>query len=131
MILLLSFFACAPEAGCTMIAAYSTTISVVDDAGAPIAGATATYTVDGGSPKPCDSWSAGQLACGIEEAGHFVVEVSADGFIGSSAEVEVEADECHVIGEVLEIGLETLACTAEVVPSATVSVQAEEQISGG
>lgn len=124
--LLLALFGCPSELVCTTLAAYSTTVSVVDADGQPVARAAGTYTVDGGASKPCDSWTAGELACGVEEAGHFVVEVSADGFNAGIAEVDVGADECHVIGETVEIELEALACTAEVVVSAVVSVQAED-----
>lgn len=126
MLLLLSLVACPVETGCTDLAAFSTTVSVVDADGSPIAGATGTYTVDGGEAKPCESWDPGQLVCGVEESGHFVVEVSAEGYIAGSAQVDVGADECHVIGEALEITLEDVVCTGEVVPSARVAVQAED-----
>ncbi len=126
MLLLLSLFACSTETGCTDLAAYSTSVSVVDASGDPIAAATGTYTVDGGASKPCESWSPGQLVCGIEEAGHFVIEVSAEGYVAGSTGVDVGADECHVIGEVLEVALESVECTEQAVPSAHVSVRAED-----
>lgn len=125
-LLLLSLFACSTEVACTDLAAYSTTVSVVDATGNRVVGITGTYTVDGGESKPCESWDAGELVCGVEEAGHFVISVSADGYEAATVEADVGADECHVIGEVLHVTLEEIACTAEVVASALVSVQAED-----
>lgn len=99
---------------------YSTNVSVVDSDGTALTGATVTYTVDGGASAACDEITAGDYACGMEEAGHFVISAELDGFAAGSAEVDVGADECHVEPEAVSITLEPLECTAEVVASVLV-----------
>jgi len=125
-LLLLSLLGCIDETGCTEIAVYSTTISLVDEAGAPIEGATLTYTVDGEEPPlPCEELSGGDYVCGIEADGHFVISAVARGFEAGQAEVDVGADECHPIPEAVTLTLTAVDCTAEVVPSVSVNLSGE------
>ena len=91
-LLLLSLLGCIDETGCTEIAVYSTTIALVDEAGAPIEGATLTYTVDGEEPPlPCEELSGGDYVCGIEADGHFVISAAAPGFEAGQAVKEIRA----------------------------------------
>lgn len=96
---------------CTQIAVTSVNLTVLDAAGAPLAAAPAgffaRFSIDGGAAQPCDSWStADAFACGIEQEGRFLVEIGVDEVVHDEAEVVVEADECHVIGEAVELQLD-------------------------
>ncbi len=122
-ILLLSLFGCIDEQACTTIAVYSTTIALVDEAGAPIAGATLQYTVDGEEPPlPCEELDTASYACGVETEGHFVITASAEGYEDASAEVDVAGDECHPIPEALTLTMTEVACTAEAEPAVIVTL---------
>jgi hypothetical protein len=124
MPLLLPFLlACVDERACTDMAVYSTTVSVRDASGAPVEGATLTYTVDGEEPPlPCQELSEGRYVCGLEASGHFVIRASKDGYDDASAEVDVGADECHPIPEAVTLTLHASAadCTDAEVPSIVV-----------
>ncbi len=102
---------------CTDIAMASVSLSVADLDGAAVTDATVTYTVDGGEAKDCESWDDGQYVCGWEEPGTIVVSVAKEGFVTVTETVEVGMtdDQCHVEGEVLDVTLEEVACTAEIV----------------
>ena len=112
---------CPPEQACTLIAVWSVNLDVVDEAGAPIPDATATWSVDGGSPEPCEVVG-DILACGSEIAGDLTIEAAAPGFESQSTTVTVGADECHVITEMVELTLLPIACTLEARPSVEVTV---------
>jgi hypothetical protein len=101
MTLLLLLAGCDPvgsPTACTEMAAASVSLEVVDETGAAIDAATATYSVDGGSSQPCDELSANALVCGWEQEGHLVVTVSADGFDDAVEEFDIASDGCHVEG---------------------------------
>ena len=67
----------------------------------------ALEAIDGGAAQPCESWSTPEsFACGIEQEGSFLVQIGVDEVVHDEAEVLVEADECHVIGEALELQLD-------------------------
>ncbi len=121
-LLLLSLLGCEDGIVCTTIAVYSTTVTVVDDAGAPIDDAALVYTVDGGGEVPCEVMGGGQYACGIEQSGAFVITGSAEGYDEESMSVEVGADECHPIAETVTLTLGGPVCTAEVVASVQVNL---------
>lgn len=110
------FFACSPEeVACTEIFTYSSTLNLVDQAGNPITDADISYTVDGQAGSYVESFENGSFAVGGEEAGDFVVEISAsvdvenDQFcweVGTATlEYTIEADECHVIGQTFDVEL--------------------------
>jgi hypothetical protein len=107
---------------CTDDRRSSLTVSVVDEAGAPIEGATGTYSIDGGVEANCDEGAAGMLTCGWEVAGDMTVTVSAKYHETQTFTERIEADECHVLGEEIEVTLLSVDCTAEVVPSIEVTV---------
>jgi hypothetical protein len=96
---------------CTQIAVTSVNLTVLDAAGAPLAAAPAgffaRFSIDGGAAQPCESWSTAEsFACGIEQEGSFLVQIGVDEVVHDEATVVVEADECHVIGEALELQLD-------------------------
>ena len=110
------------DTACTTEARSSITVAVVDEDGASIDVATATYSVDGGAEIDCEDMSGGSLVCGWEVAGDLTVTVAASGYRTQTFTQRVEADECHVVGEVVEITLLAVDCTAEVVSSIEVTV---------
>ena len=113
---------CPEPIACDASAHASISMTVVDETGAPIPDATATYTVDGGAVQDCEDWGDGSLVCGIEEAGDFEITVDAWGFETATIQQTVGADECHVDGQVLEVELQAIACTEEALPSVLVTV---------
>ncbi len=129
MFFVLALTACTTEPmGCTDLYAYSVTATVTSTSGEALSGVAGTYTVDGGAEQACEPWVSGDvLVCGGETAGHFVVTVTAEGHEPATQEVDVEADECHVIGEALEVALEPTVpdCTTEEVPSVEVRLSSD------
>lgn len=106
------------DIGCTLEFRYSSTISVVDKEGAPLESEflSVTYTVDGVEGEYVESWEAGSVIVGGEEAGDFVVNLAADvpdendaccSDVGTATlEFTIEADECHVIPQNFDANLE-------------------------
>ncbi len=96
--------------GCTTEARSSVTVSLVaPDGSNPLEASggpavDATYTVDGGDTQSCEAMG-GDLVCGWEQAGHFVILVDVEGHVPEQREVTVAADECHVISQSIEIVL--------------------------
>ncbi len=91
------------DLSCTADIRYSVSVTVEDEAGGAVIGAAVEYSVDGGEPVTCEGGAAGTYACGAEVEGDITVNATADGFGGDEATVTVEADECHVIGEVVTL----------------------------
>lgn len=132
---LLIFTAGCPqsETACTDDVRSSITLNVVDESGAAIDSATATYSVDGAAVEDCEAYGNGSIACGLELSGDFTVTVDADGFDPETIIQTVAKNECHVITEVLDITLYATGCTEEIVPSIEVTVtdgQGQEVTSG-
>ena len=83
------------------------TLTILDDAGAPIDNANISYTVDGEEGFFVESFTNGEYFVGGEEAGDFVVDISSDSdgdtaLISVLPSSTVEADECHVITQAFE-----------------------------
>lgn len=125
MIALLALFACEEELACTDLYAFSVTATVASAGGGALENVVGSYTVDGGEAKACEDFGQGDFVCGGEEKGHFVVTFEADGHEAQTQEVDVAADECHVIGEQLAFELEPTACTEEEVPAVIVNLSSE------
>ena len=95
---------------CTGEFVYSLTLTILDDAGAPIDNANISYTVDGEEGIFVEYFTNGEYFVGGEEAGDFVVDIYVeipdgdDCFdIGTAIlNATVEADECHVITQAFE-----------------------------
>jgi hypothetical protein len=90
---------------CTTDLRYSVSVTVEDEAGDAVTGATVEYSADGGAETACEEWSNGEYACGEEVEGEITVTATADGFGTDEATVTVEADECHVIGQAVTLTL--------------------------
>lgn len=102
---------CDALVDCTTEARSSVQLTVVDAAGAPIAGAAATYTIEGESwpsPQDCEAMGDGVLVCGWEVEDVFHIEVTAPGYLSESLTIEVYGDECHVITEQIEVTLQSI-----------------------
>jgi len=91
---------------CTDLAAASVTLVVIDETGAAITDADASYSVDGADSQPCETFDSTSYVCGWEASGSIEVTVTKAGYQDAVETVEVGADECHVIGETLEITLQ-------------------------
>ncbi|MCB9778929.1 MAG: hypothetical protein H6742_10230 [Alphaproteobacteria bacterium] len=101
--------ACETLGDCSTEARASVQLEVVDTLGDRIPGATATYTIEGENwphPQDCEDLGGGDLVCGWEVDDVFHIEVSAPGYTTESVEIEVFADECHVITEQLSVELD-------------------------
>jgi hypothetical protein len=138
MITLGGGFACVPtdDQACTDIAIASATVTVTDDAGAPIADATVEWSVDGVTWAACDEGgAAGAYRCGWEQAGELRIRASAAGYVAGEGDVSVPMDDqnCHVVGQSLTLTLAAdVDCTAELRPSviATVAGASGEALTG-
>ena len=95
---------------CTTQIVFSVNLTVVDEAGAPLEGASARYRVDGGAEAGCEDLGGGLFACGADEAGAFVITVEAPGREPKTVEAEVGSGECHVEPVALEAMLEPRIC---------------------
>ncbi|GDX83514.1 hypothetical protein LBMAG42_53250 [Deltaproteobacteria bacterium] len=103
--LLLALLGCpdTEQTACDTMAAYSVTVSLVDGEGAPVTTASVNYTVDDGTATACQSVGGGDFVCGIEQAGHFVISATREGYVPVTGEADVVAGECHVKAEALEL----------------------------
>lgn len=120
MLFLLLGMACQPVeevVDCTADFRYSSTISVVDKDGEPLASdIDVSYTVDGVEGEYIETWEAGSVIVGGEEAGDFVVNLYAQvpfaddpccWDVGEATlEFTIEKDECHVIQQTFDANLE-------------------------
>ena len=112
LVLPAAFLCACPEKGddsgepiaCDTMAVGSVNVSVVDAAGAAIAGATVTYSGGDFVDQPCEEYG-GAYTCGWELAGEITVKAAATGFSPAEGSVTVEADVCHVIPQALTLTL--------------------------
>jgi len=95
-----------PVVTCTTEARVSVQVTITDQAGNIVDGATVTYDSDDGTGLPCDEGSAGTWACGYEVDGEITVHAEAPFLLPASDTVTVDSDECHVISESLTLVLE-------------------------
>jgi hypothetical protein len=97
--LLSAFTACfEKEVGCNDYAAASAQITLVDESGAPVVGASVIAATDSGAID-CEAWdTSGVYVCGYEVSGSFLISIVAEGFESQELELEVglTEDECHV-----------------------------------
>jgi hypothetical protein len=106
---------------CTTEARASIQLTVLDESGAPVTDASATYTA-AGATADCESTGDGTFVCGYEVAGEIEVTITATGFATDTFTQVVESDECHVITETVERTLSPVECTDIAVPSIEVTV---------
>ena len=123
--LALSLTGCVPPIECDLMAIGSVNVSIADEAGGDIEDVSVRFSVDGGDFSDCDS-VADSWICGWERSGAFTIEVSAPGFETQTASVEVEDGECHVGSQHLDIVLQPLDCTEEVVSSVLLTLTDSE-----
>lgn len=84
---------------CTLEARASVIINTVDPGAAPIAGAVVTYQINGGPLQTQNCPAVGVCSVGSEQSGRFKLTVSKAGYVSQYTEVQVNADECHVLSE--------------------------------
>jgi hypothetical protein len=124
-LLVLGLAACDVGGECDLMAVSSLTINVSDNDGAPFEDASVRYSVDGGTVRDCEG-NSGTWICGWEESGDFEVEVSSTGFETQTVTAQVEADECHVIPQSIDVALEPIECTEEIVSSVLLTLADNE-----
>lgn len=123
MFMLLAMLGCVEEEiACSTEMRSSVSVQVRDESGALIPDTSLSYTVDGGTSAPCESWTEGEWVCGWEQAGSFEITASAPGFDPKVLQVDVEADVCHVISEVVEVVLVPTCGEVDPGPSVIASV---------
>ena len=83
------------------------------------------FSVDGSDLEDC-AGAATDWICGEEIAGEFTVEVSAAGHESQNHSLTVEADECHVISQQLDVVLDPIECTEEIVSSVLLTLTDNE-----
>jgi hypothetical protein len=113
---------CEEPTGCDTMAAVSVSVTLLDESGSLISNAEMTYSVDGGDEVACDELGSGEYSCGYEVDGTLTIRTRAMGFTDDEFEVEVAADECHVIGVQETRTLESVGCTQEVIAGVLVNV---------
>ena len=123
---------------CTEEARASVTISVVDEEGEALRGASVTFSVDGGDVRSAECVDGSEpeycarFVAGWEEAGEFVIWVEKDGYLSRTYELTVEMtdDGCHVqsrdLTAALEVDPDYGVCTADAAASVIVNVVDEE-----
>ncbi len=115
---------CEKNTMCTDLLAWSVELSLVDEAGAPIEGATVSVT-DGSITEDCESYE-GTYTCGAELAGDLTISMEASGFAAEDLDVTVAADECHVISQQITHTMMAVDCTLDARPSVEVTVSDED-----
>jgi len=98
-----------PDGACTTEARSSVTVKVVDMAGAFVADAVVTFTVDGGASETCELFPDGMsYTCGYERDGQITVTATKGADTKTqSVTVTKTADGCHVEGQSITITLGT------------------------
>lgn len=109
------------ETICTDDLKTSVLLSLESDQGGAIEGAAISVT-DGVITEECPELEAGLYGCGLELAGELTISMAADGFEPEELDVSVEDGECHVATQEITHSLMAVDCTAQVVPSVSVSV---------
>lgn len=132
---------------CTAIAVAAINLTVVDENNNKLTPARVAFRINEGEwevPQAVDFCRDGEIcggsfAGGWELAGHYEIRVEADGYIPvtTTADVEMEADGCHVDGQVITIPLQPgespddemmPMCPDSVVPSMYIDVMDENQL---
>ena len=105
---------------CDQMAYSSVNVVLTGEFGEAIPDAAVQYSVNGGELRDCEpaNWDDSLVAesafiCGWEEAGDFTIVASAEGYESTETQIVVEADECHVISQSLELQMEPIVCTQE------------------
>ena len=101
---------------CTADFRSSASITVLDHEGVPLQGVDVSYTFDGVQGTYIDTWEDGSYNDGGEESGEFIVDLYTEipfendpccWDVGEATlEFTIEADECHVLSQTFETGLE-------------------------
>lgn len=101
----------ADPVACTKEARASTIVTLVTEDGQEIWDAPqVTFTTPGAEARPCEAWADGRFVCGWEVAGPMTLRGDAWGWDPAEVEVDVPADECHVITQEVRLTLPTVVC---------------------
>lgn len=94
--------ACEEPIACDEMAVASVNVHVEDSLG-PVEGLAVEYAAEDLAFVPCEDFGGGDYVCGWEQAGLIEIRIDEEGYELFEAEVEVEEDVCHVIGEELDV----------------------------
>lgn len=98
---------CPTEPACDLMAVASLNVTLVDIDGIDITEADVSFSTDGGGTfAPCDEAIVGEWVCGYEVAGDITVRAESVGYTAAEQTVTIAEDECHVIGQDLQLTLE-------------------------
>jgi len=98
---------CPTEPACDLMAVASLNVTLVDIDGIDITEADVSFSSDGGGTfAPCDEAIVGEWVCGYEVAGEITVRAESVGYTAAEQTVTIAEDECHVIGQDLQLTLE-------------------------
>ena len=90
---------------CSSEISFSVYVTFYNETGSVVDNAEPTVSVDGGSASACEEDSIGRHYCGEELEGEVTVSFLIDGYEPVEETVTVEANECHVITEIIDITL--------------------------
>lgn len=93
---------------CTTEEVPSVRVTVHDPDGQPISAAQPAYVPhdeDWTAPEPCEASGEAEWLCGWEREGILDIWIEAEGYTPAYEEVDVPADECHVITQDLDVVL--------------------------
>ncbi|MDP2308526.1 MAG: hypothetical protein Q8P18_21075 [Pseudomonadota bacterium] len=95
---------------CTAEVVPSVIATVADSSGAELSDVSVEWSRRDAemAPQPCDARGDGTWVCGEEVAGDLEIFAQAGGHAGEMVSVHVNADECHVITEIVAFELEWL-----------------------
>tara|TARA_B100001093_G_scaffold425910_1_gene419584 strand:+ start:335 stop:700 length:366 start_codon:yes stop_codon:yes gene_type:complete len=111
VIILSSFWGCANKEEdtayiiCTSEISFSVYVTFYNETGGVVDNAEPSVSVDGGSAIACEEDSIGGHYCGEELEGEVTVSLVVDGYELVEETVTVEANDCHVITEIVDITL--------------------------
>jgi hypothetical protein len=94
-----------PPTACDSMAVASVRLTVLDEFGASVTGATARWSSDQGASGSCDGFDGREFSCGFEVSGTLVIFVDAPGYLSGRGAVMVPSAGCHVEPQALTVRL--------------------------
>ena len=95
---------------CTADERISVTVTLTGETGERVVEADVWFTTPSGVEQACESWDNGHYACGFEVAGPMTVHADAWGYEPVQVDLDIAADECHVLTEQIELVMPLVRC---------------------
>jgi hypothetical protein len=109
------------EIVCLAVVTPSAIVSVIDTEGETIEDPTIQVRIEG-EIEDCEIMTTNEYMCGSDIPGEMTILVDAEGYDAQEIDIDVSESECGVISEELEVTLEPVTCTEQVVPSILITV---------